>query len=549
MELINSLSFEETPVSIYGTPENPLFCADEIGKLFGVKRITSSILDYNSSQKILMNIQTSSGIQDKVFLTEIGLYKFLFTSRKEVALKFQEWVLNVIKELRLNGEYKLQSNKSQQPEIENIFLKMSHMQLRSKTLIDSNKNEKVVYICETDKKINGYPVIKIGKTDNVIERLQALTINFGIRMNYVYIFRCEKNYEFEQFLFKIPIIKENRYREAFENGKKSNEMFLLNDEFTYEKIEKIIIDNIEPFEKIPVEDKLQHKQIEFNIKKTELDCKMESIREKELEKEIIELKNENEKLKIMNQNSDLLQSLFDITKENNQMLKKLTNYNTELTIEEQLEKKSSSSTPYIQKYNEDLKLIGHYDSFIQMTRQIPGTSTHGLKCAIQNNSIYHGCRWAFLDKSQDPTIPQDLEPTKETNNRKYELLAHINLDKNKILKVYTEYSEMAKEYKASNSAISTARRRGTKCNGGYVVFYKDCEEELRKEYEENNLLPTKPISKTGTFVIQIDPITLQEISTYNSISDVTKKFKIGRDKLKEAFEKNTVFKGYKWIIS
>ena len=92
MELINSLSFEQTPVSIYGTTENPLFCADEIGKLFGVKKITSSILDYNSNQKILLSAKTSGGIQDKIFLTEIGLYKFLFTSRKEIAVKFQEWV-------------------------------------------------------------------------------------------------------------------------------------------------------------------------------------------------------------------------------------------------------------------------------------------------------------------------------------------------------------------------------------------------------------------------------------------------------------------------
>jgi len=374
MNLINSLLFEENQVSIYGTADNPLFCADEIGKLFGVKKIRNTLKNFNQNHKIMMETQTKSGIQEKVFLTEIGLYKFLFISRKEFAVKFQEWVFNIIKELRLTGEYKLQKNKSKQPEIENLFLKMSHMQLRSKTLIETNKNEKVVYICETDKKINGYPVIKIGKTDNVVERLQALTINFGINMNYVFIYRCEKNYEFEQFLFKIPIFKNNRYREAFENGKKSNEMFLLNYEFNYEIIEEIVKENISPFEKITIEDKLELKQIEFNIKKTELEFKENEqknfILQKELEQKNLILQKEIEQIKIVNENPDILQSIFEMIKLNNEMLKKLTKYKDELQNEDEKEKKSPS--PFIQKYNEKLELIGHYDSFVQLIRQVPG---------------------------------------------------------------------------------------------------------------------------------------------------------------------------------
>jgi len=129
-----------------------------------------------------------------------------------------------------------------------------------------------------------------------------------------------------------------------------------------------------------------------------------------------------------------------------------------------------------------------------------------------------------------------------------ELIAHINLSRDKIIKVYSEYSEMASEYKASNSAIATARRRGTKSNGGYVVYYDECSELMKKEYLKNNILPVKLLSKTGISVKQINPITNQEITTYKCISDVTKKFKIGRDKLKEAVTNNTVFKGYKWIL-
>lgn len=294
---------------------------------------------------------------------------------------------------------------------------------------------------------------------------------------------------------------------------------------------------------------LEIKEIEFNIKKEEFDFKMQSIREKEkeLEKEILRLQNENEKLKLISHNPNLIQTLLDLTKENNDILKKLLKTSDELIVEEQKEKKSSS--PFIQQYNENLQLIGHFDSFIQLTRQITGTSTHGIKNAVQNNSIYHGFRWLILERSQDPTIPQTLEPTKQNYNRKYELLAHVNLTKDKIIKVYSEYADIAKEYKTSNSAISTARRRGSKCNGGYIKFYNECSEEMKKEYEKNNKLPYKPLSKTGISITQLDPISNIEITTYSCISDVTKKFKVGRNKLKEASEKNTICKGFRWAIN
>lgn len=540
MNQLQTLLFNENAITIYGTNENPLFCASQIGDLFDLKKINNSLKDYSDNQKIMMNIQTTGGIQSKVFLTERGLYKFLFTSRKKFAIKFQEWVFDVIEKIRINGKYELKENKSSQPDIENLFCKLNKIEIRSKTLIEANKNTKVVYVCEVDKKINGFPIIKIGKTDNVTERLQALIAYFGINMNYVYVFRCEKNYEFEQFLFNTKTLKDNRYIDSFENGKKSKEMFLLSNDLTYEKLKKIILDNIGPFEKISIEDKLEHKKLDFEIKKMDHEIISKSVREKELEIEIFKLRKEIEDIKFANKNNSIIDEIRQIK----DMLKKSVEPKIEIPMHDEIVKKSSS--PYIQKYNDKLELIGHYDSFINFTRQNPGTSDHGLKCAIQNNSIYHGFRWALVDKTQNPTIPQNLDPTKEISQKKYELLAHINLSRDRILKVYSEYGEMAKEYKASNSAIASARRRQTKCNGGYVVFYNDCSNEMKEEYELNNTLPIKPISKTGKMIRQIDPASNLEVSTYSCISDITKKFHFGREKLKEAIDKKFAYKGFKW---
>ncbi len=69
---------------------------------------------------ILMNLKRQSivwtppgGLQNVTFLTEKGLYKVLFKSRKPIAEKFQDWVCEVIKELRLKGTYDLQQQLEQ----------------------------------------------------------------------------------------------------------------------------------------------------------------------------------------------------------------------------------------------------------------------------------------------------------------------------------------------------------------------------------------------------------------------------------------------------
>lgn len=537
MQQIKSLFFEEKQISIYGNNENPLFCANEIGELFGLKNIRTYICDFNETQKIILQKETNGGIQNATYLTESGLYKFLFSYRKKFSFKFIECVCNVIKELHLKNILNQVQEQSSHLKIEN----MNNTQLQSKNLIESNLKTKVVYVCETDKKVGEYNVIKIGKTDDVQERLTNMISSYGVNMNYVYIFRCENNYNFEQFLFKIPFIKQNKYNEPFDNGRKSNETYLLSSEMTYEKIRKIILQNIGPFEKITDEEKYEAKKIDLEIKKEELKIAEQKIRSQELELEILRKKDIQH-----SQTSIITPEFIQKIEEMYDTFKKI--YKNQDDIIKSSDKDKKSSSPYIQKYDENLNLIGHYDSFIQLTRLMPGTSTHSLKCAIENKSIYHGFRWLLLDKEKDPSVPQLLDPTKENYNRKYELLAHINISRTKINKVYTEYSEIASEFGCSSSAAASARRRQTKHNGGYIVFYNDCSDEMRKEYEENNILPTKVLSKTGTSITQIDAITNQEIMKYSCISDVTKKYKIGRNKLKEASQNNTIYKGFKWII-
>ncbi len=66
--------------------------------------IREVIKNFNNKQKVV----TLGGQQNTTFLTEQGLYKVLMRSRKKIAEQFQDWVCEVVEEIRKNGKYELE---------------------------------------------------------------------------------------------------------------------------------------------------------------------------------------------------------------------------------------------------------------------------------------------------------------------------------------------------------------------------------------------------------------------------------------------------------
>ena len=95
-----------------------------------------SIIDFDESEKRAVSSTDSTGrMQDVTFLTEKGLYKVLFRSRKPIAQRFQDWVCEVIKEIRLNGIYELQQEIVQkQKEFECKYDCIKSLAISDKTL-------------------------------------------------------------------------------------------------------------------------------------------------------------------------------------------------------------------------------------------------------------------------------------------------------------------------------------------------------------------------------------------------------------------------------
>jgi prophage antirepressor-like protein len=140
--------FKHFNIEIYGTFEEPLFKANDIGDMLGLKNVKEIIKKYNSKQKLGVCLTDPHGrLQETNMLTEQGLYKILMRSRKPIAEEFQDWVCELIKQIRLNSNNTL---KNRIKELE-FYKEPSYQELPL---------EETVYCFSTDIE----NVYKIGKT-------------------------------------------------------------------------------------------------------------------------------------------------------------------------------------------------------------------------------------------------------------------------------------------------------------------------------------------------------------------------------------------------
>lgn len=162
-------------ITIIGTPEDPLFKANDIAELLDFSNIRVVLADFDESEKRVCSTYTIRGYKDVNYLTEKGLYKVLFKSRKPIAVQFQNWVFEVIKEIRKNGSYTLQQ------QLEEIEAENNQLKIQNQHLIDevqrvtATDGQKVIYIYDTDARVplsNNKRTLKIGVTEHLQKRIK-----------------------------------------------------------------------------------------------------------------------------------------------------------------------------------------------------------------------------------------------------------------------------------------------------------------------------------------------------------------------------------------
>ena len=175
-----------TEIVIKGTIDDPLFRASDVGVVLELSNIRATIVDFDDSEKVVNKVYTLGGAQEVTFLTEKGLYKVLFRSRKPIAQKFQNWVCEVIKEIRLKGIYKMENEIKKAIEEKNEAIEEKNEaieekneaieeknKIREKTLIENfPSNVQCVYYGTIDNKSdNGERLIKFGNSNSLKNRI------------------------------------------------------------------------------------------------------------------------------------------------------------------------------------------------------------------------------------------------------------------------------------------------------------------------------------------------------------------------------------------
>lgn len=539
-----NLNNKNVEINISGTIEDPLFKANQIAELLDIVNIKQNMKDFNDEQKKYIPTVTNGGIQNVLYLTELGLYKLLGRSKKPIANTFQVWMINVIKEIRLNGRYEL-NNKN---EVDVKMIKHNYELINHNNLLKSFLGKNIVYICRL-KYIDDKILIKIGHTNDIKTRITRVYDEFEKFNAILYdVLECYNNSKLENFLHKDNYIKQFYYKMVKMDGGKSKESYLVNEielneilkiaNKNHSKFQDNIQDLIDYEKEKNINEELKNKNylIELESKKIELEIKKLDVEIK------INSKSENNNNN-NDDNNDTEDDISSINSDNDDI-----DYSSTYFTMRKLKKKGT--TPAVYKYDpSDLsKPIEEFDTPIELQRLYPDISPSPLRLAYKNNTIYKKFRWYFVKPNE--TLPETIPPTQEVARASTEVkyLAMIDIDKSKILKVFSSQKEAVEARHLKSRSFTRAINQYSISSGHYWKFFEDCPEEMKQEYLSHSKLPEKFVPSSGKQVQQIDPLTKKIIKIYNSKSEVTKLFQMSYATLNKFAGTEQIHNGYIWNI-
>ena len=109
--------YNETIIRWNENPNFPIWVGVDVGDALGLVNVRQTISNFEDDEKAVIIVDTPGGKQEMLGVTEAGLFRLIFKSRKKGAKLFQRWVFHeVLPEIRKTGSYSLQPQ-PQQPEL------------------------------------------------------------------------------------------------------------------------------------------------------------------------------------------------------------------------------------------------------------------------------------------------------------------------------------------------------------------------------------------------------------------------------------------------
>ena len=535
-----------TPIIINGTNENPLFRAIDIGLILELTNIRVSMNEFDETEKVICASKSSTGEKFVSFLTEKGLYKLLFRSRKPIAEKFQNWLCVVLNEIRLKGSYELKMQLEQKG---NEILDIQNKnKLEYTKLLDEKELEKqnillteyssptvsLVYIIKVKSFINGEYIVKIGESRRgIVNRFAEHKTNYEEAL-LLDCFAVNRSKDFESFLHNHNEIKDSRVTDL-DGHLSERELFLIGKKLTYSTLMNVIKININHFEHNNNE--LEKLRVEYESLKliTELNRTdiMEFIKKfvnydrDILEK--VEKSNRETAERIEKSNRELIEKMC----RNENTPKLTTGFNTPLV----------TLGPRLQKINpETLQLVRVYETVSECMNENINIKRPSLNKAEEECTVYNGFRWKFVPRDQDASVLVSIEKTKETRTQNIGYIAKLNKEKTEILNVYLDRKNASSfnGYK-SLSGLDTCVKNFTLSNGNYYLLYDGCEDELKEKFVEKYGKPL--LYKDGVGQFDTNGIMSQE---FGCKYDCIRGLKISDKTIEKCLNKDIVYNNYSY---
>ena len=210
-------------------------------------------------------------------------------------------------------------------------------------------------------------------------------------------------------------------------------------------------------------------------------------------------------IKHKSNSSNNLQNTILLDNENEEKIKKLENHNKILEesnkqLLEKLNKPEIKTTTNfgeplatvgdrIQKINpETMTIVKVYESIAECLKESNFKMKRpSIDKAIKENTIYNGYRWMYVNRNKDPNILENIPETKITRLQDLGYIAKLNVEKTQILNVYLDRKTAAIENGfLSSSALDNPVKNEKTANGFFYMLYDKCNDNLKKEFEENN---------------------------------------------------------------
>jgi prophage antirepressor-like protein len=529
MEIVKAFNNNElhANITIKGTIENPLFRASDIGEILGFNNIRQTIKDYDNTEKDAVTTSDSTGRKQSItFLTEKGLYKVLFKSRKPIAEKFQDWVCKVIKEIRLNGVYDLQQQllqvedkKKQEYETKLVNQKVIE---REKILLNTYGTiGSIFYVIKVKTYDNKQYVIKVGESRRGITDRYKEHKTKHEECVLLDCFPVNKSKDFETFIKEHDLIRPNKVKNL-QGHETDLELFLIGKNLSYQTLLNIINNNIKYFN---------------NNDNSKLELENEQL------KLMLEMKSTNNDNMLIQELiktiKDLSHKVDTVENSNKEILHKLNTHETKVVTG--FSEPLLTVGPRLQKINpETMMLIKVYETVSEAMKENTSLKRPSINKAVIENTIYCGYRWLLVDRELDPNIIHNITPTKQTKAQNLGYIAQINKEQTKIVNVFLDRKTAAhfNGYE-SISALDIPVKKFALSQGYYYKIYTDCDATFREEFEEQiNGLPLLYKNGVGQYDLQNNLIR-----EFSCKYDCLKTLLMSDKTLAKALNKNVPYNG------